>query len=178
MTGQTTGNEMPAVEPSAMGRPRYQSIAWILLLAFGAFFLVAPLADLAADARSGLPSDHLGTLQYVAGTSWAAAQQAQPGTTRYITLLERAYAVHELVFGILFIVIVAIPLRRGERWAWWSCWAVMLANVTYSLTFGAHDRTILTRSLIADIGLPLLLLLQIPAVFGKARRQLEKLEVD
>jgi hypothetical protein len=45
----------------------------------------------------------------------------------------------------------------------------MRANVTYSLTFGAHDRIIVTRSLISDIGLPLLLLLQVPAVFGKTR---------
>ncbi len=52
------------------------------------------------------------------------------------------------------------------RWAWWACWAVMLANLTYSLTFGRYDSTILARSLISDIGLPLLLLVHVPAFFA------------
>ena len=149
--------------------PRYLTVTWALLLLLGAFFLFAALSDLAADARTGLPSDHSGAFSSVAGSTWAAAQQRFPGIMRYVTLLEYAYAVHELVFGILYLAIVAIPLRRGARWAWWTCWAVMLANVTYSLTFGRHDATILARSLVADIALPVLLLIQAPAIFGKAR---------
>lgn len=142
-------------------------IPWILLLAFGAFFLVAPLSDLAADAGVGLPSDHLGTFQSVTGITWDTAKSASPGITRYITLLEIAYAVHELVFGILFLAIVAIPFRRGARWAWWACWAVMLANITYTLTFGAHDPTVYSRSLAADVALPILLLIQAPSFLGR-----------
>ncbi len=42
----------------------------------------------------------------------------------------------------------------------------MLANLTYSLTFGRYDSTILARSLISDIGLPLLLLVHVPAFFA------------
>ena len=34
-----------------------------------------------------------------------------------------------------------------------------------TLTFGAHDQAILTRSLVADIALPALLLAHIPAFF-------------
>ncbi len=145
------------------------TVAWVLLLLLGAFYLLAPLADLLADARTGLPADHGGTFATVAGLSWESAKQAAAGPTRYITLLEVAYAVHELVFGILFLLIVAIPFRRRNRWAWWACWVVMLANLTYSLTFGRHDATILARSLIADIALPVLLLLHIPAFFGEKR---------
>jgi len=48
--------------------------------------------------------------------------------------------------------------------------AVMLANVTYSLTFGRHDTPTLYRSLVADILLPILLLVHIPAFFGRQRR--------
>lgn len=150
--------------------PRYLTVAWALLLLLGAFFLFAAVSDLAADARTGLPADHSGAFRSVAGVTWTAAQRSAPGVTRFITLLEYAYAVHELVFGILFLVIVAIPFRCGRRWAWWSCWAVMLANVTYSLTFGRHDSTILARSLIADIALPVLLLVYMPVFFrAKAR---------
>ena len=44
----------------------------------------------------------------------------------------------------------------------------MVASIGYSATFGAHDSTILGRSLIADIGVPVLLLLAVPSVFRKA----------
>jgi len=155
---------------SAIRSSRFLTVAWVLLLLLGAFYLFAPLSDLAADARTGLPGDHRGTFATVVGMSWESAKQSPAGVTRYVTLLDVAYAVHELVFGILFILIVAIPFRRRQRWAWWACWVVMLANITYSLTFGRHERTILYRSLVADILLPTLLLLHIPAFFGKGDR--------
>lgn len=148
---------------------RALTVAWALLLALGAFFLFAAVSDLAADVRIGLPSDHTAAFAQVAGVTWQSAAQSSPAVARYITLLEVAYAVHELVFGILFLVIVAIPFRQRRCWAWWACWAVMLANLTYSLTFGRHDPTILARSLIGDIGLPVLLLLHIPAFFKRPR---------
>lgn len=141
----------------------------MLLLVLGAFYVLAPLLDLAADARTGIPSDHAAAFLNVAGNSWDTAKHSVPGTTKYITLLEVAYAVHELVFGILFLLIVAIPFRSRERWAWWACWVVMLANLTYSLTFGQHESTILRQSLIADFGLPILLLIHLPAFFRPPR---------
>jgi hypothetical protein len=57
------------------------------------------------------------------------------GVASYVTLLETGYAIHELVFGILFFVIVAFLLRRGQWWAWWLPWVVRLADVGYTLTF-------------------------------------------
>ncbi len=47
----------------------------------------------------------------------------------------------------------------------------MIANLGYTLTFGVHDPTILTRSLIADIALPVLLLTHIPAFFELTQRR-------
>jgi hypothetical protein len=46
-------------------------------------------------------------------------------------------------------------------------WVVLLADITYALTFGAHDAAILRQSLIGIIALPVLLLIQAPAFFGK-----------
>lgn len=89
-----------------------------------------------------------------------------PGTARYITLLERGYALHELTFALLFLLIVAIPFRHRQRWAWWAAWTPMIANLGYTLTFGVHDHTILTRSLIVDIALPVLLA-HIPLFFRR-----------
>lgn len=147
-------------------RPRYLTIVWVLLLVLGVFFLFAVASDLAADTRTGLPTDHTGTFKSLAGMTWPVAKQTVHGTTKYITLLEVAYAFHELVFAILYLVIVAIPFRRGMRWAWWACWAVEIANVAYLLTFGSHDSTILARALIAVIALPVLLVAAAPAFFG------------
>ena len=153
--------------PSLTRWPLYLTGAWVLLLLLGILFVFASLSDLVADAGIGLPSDHLGTFQNIAGIEWATAQHSSAGITHYITLLERAYAVHEMVFALLFLLIVIIPFRQRARWAWWACWIPMLANITYSLTFGLHDATILVRSLAADIALPILLLIHIPAFFGK-----------
>ena len=152
------------------GRPRYLSVVWVLLLLLGGFFLFAVASDLAADARTGLPTDHVGTFKSLAGASWATAKQTMHGATRYVTLLEVAYAFHELVFAILYLVIVAIPFRKGMRWAWWACWTVEIANIAYLLTFGRHDSTVFVRSLVAVIALPVLLLAAAPGFFGGARR--------
>lgn len=148
--------------------PRWRTASWIGLLLLGAFNLYAAVADLAADAGTGLPSDHAGTFTSVAGRTWASFKAAQPGAAHFITLAERGYALHELVFAILFLIIVAIPLRAGQRWAWWACWAVLVAYLGYTLTFGVHDHAILARSLIGVIALPVLLAVQLPAI---ARRR-------
>jgi hypothetical protein len=149
--------------------PWWQTASWIGLILLGAFNLYAALADLAAGA--GPPSDHSGTFTALTGRTWASFKAAQPAAAHYITLLERGYALHELTFAILFLVIVAVPLRAGQRWAWWACWAVLIAYLGYTLTFGIYDHAILARSLIGVIALPILLLALVPSVFrGKSER--------
>jgi hypothetical protein len=155
----------PVAAPRSKPSPIFTT-AWVLLLIIAAFTVLSSLFDLVADARMGLPSDHLGAFSNIAGAAWQAAQQSSSGITQYITRLEVAYAVHELVYGILFLLILAIPFRQGARWAWWACWVVLLANLTYTFTFGAHDSTILIESLALDILIPVLLLVQIPRYFG------------
>jgi hypothetical protein len=81
-------------------------------------------------------------------------------------LLERGYAIHELMFAILFLLILAVPFRARQRWAWWTCWTITIANLGYALTFGAHDSKVLAYSMVALIGLPLLLLAHAREFFG------------
>lgn len=152
-----------------ISQPRYLLVAWLLLLLVGALFLFASLLDLLADARIGLPSDHQEPFNSIARITWQTAQQTAPGITQYTTLLEVVYAVHELVFGLLFLILVALPFRQRVRWAWWACWVPMLSNLTYTFAIAHYSTTTLTYSLIADIALPALLLLHIPAFFGKTR---------
>lgn len=148
-------------------RSRWLTAASAALVLFAMFNVFAAVMDLIATADAGLPGDHTGTFRTLAGRSWESVKAAQPGTARYVTLLERGYALHELTFAILFIVIAAIPFRAGRRWAWWSCWAVLIAYGGYAATFGAHDAVIWPRSLIGVIGLPLVLLACIPAFFRR-----------
>ena len=148
----------------------WRKASWIGLILLGAFNVYAAAADLAATAGTGLPSDHLGTFTALAGRAWTSFRAAQPGAARYIALVERGYALHELVFAILFLTIVAIPLRAGQRWAWWACWAVLIAYLGYTLTFGIHDHAILARSLIGVIALPILLLAQLAARTRRTER--------
>ena len=71
------------------------------------------------------------------------------------------------MFALLYLIIVAIPFRRGMRWAWWACWVVEIANLAYLLTFGAHAPAIFARALVAAIALPALLLAAAPWFFGR-----------
>jgi hypothetical protein len=162
----SSGNGMAASTALTATRraPWWGRASWIGLILLGAFNLYAAIADLAAYTGTGVPGDHTGTFTALTGRSWASFKAAQPGAAHYITLVERGYALHELVFAILFLAIVAIPLRAGQRWAWWACWAVMIAYLGYTLTFGIHDHAILARSLIGVIALPIMLLAQILAL--------------
>lgn len=81
-----------------------------------AFNLFAVATDLAADSGTGLPSDHIGTFAKLAGTTWPAFKSAHSGAAQYVTLLERGYALHELVFAALFLLIVIIPFRARRWW--------------------------------------------------------------
>ena len=148
------------------GQPLYLKTAWVLLLLLALFPVLASLLDLANVAANGIPSDHRAAFAAVSGLDWSPARAAAAGITRYVSLLETGYALHELVFGLLFLLIVAIPFRRGETWAWLGCWLVLIADLGYTFTFGRHDQAILRNSLIADVALPILLLVQAPASSG------------
>jgi len=138
-------------------------------LVLGLFPVIASILDLVSVRANGIPSDHRAAFAAVAGMDWTAARDAAAGVTRYISLLETGYALHELVFGLLFLIIVAIPFRRGERWAWFACWVVLIADLGYTFTLGRYDSALLRNSLIADLALPILLPLQAPRFFRKSQ---------
>ena len=153
-------------------QPRYLQVAWILLLLLGVLFVLASVLDLVSDAKIGIPSDHLAAFQAITGISWMSARSSAAFITHFVTSLEVAYAVHELVFGLLFLLIVAIPFRRRARWSWWACWIPMLTNLTYTFTIAHYSSNTLVYSLIPDIALPILLLVHIPVFFGSSSRHL------
>jgi hypothetical protein len=143
-------------------------VGWIGSAIVGVFLLFAVAADLAADRSTGLPADHEGAFTALAGQTFQTVRSANPGVAGYVTSLEVGYALHELTFALLFLAIVVIPLRRRQPWAWWACWAVMVANLGYTFTLARYDSAILARSLIAVVAVPVLLALCAPAVFRNA----------
>jgi len=150
-----------AERPAQTSKPLawYGRIGWIGLILLGIFPLLASTADLSQDLRGSLPADHIPTFERLVHAQYASFASSNPGAAQYMHLLETGYAVHELVFGLFFLAIVIWPLRQGRWWAWVVCWAVLIADVTYSLTFGVNDKTLLARSLLADILTPACLLL-------------------
>ncbi len=156
---------------TAAPAPVLLRISWAGLTIIGLFFAAASLNDLRATHASGLPADHTRAFANQAGTSYAAVKQAAPGVARYLTNLEYGYALHELVFAILFLAVVLIPFRHRDRWAWAACWVALIASVGYSLTFGAHDATVMRYSLVTDIAIPVLLLLAAPSFFAEPPRR-------
>jgi hypothetical protein len=144
-------------------------IAWIVLVVLSVFLVLAPLLDIASDHSSGLPSDHHAAFTKLTGQPWNAAKDSAPGVTKYVTQLEYGYALHELTFALLFLAIVVVPFRRRQTWAWWACWAVMIANIGYAVTIAHYDPTLLRRSLIGVITLPLVLAMFAPSFWRIAR---------
>jgi hypothetical protein len=163
---------MSADPVPAQSRTRGLAVAGLaLLLLLGVFYVYGAASDLASLASHNLPADHQGTFTKLTGATFSQVKTASPGIASYLAVAERGYALHELTFALLFIVLIAVPFRRRQRWAWWAAWLPMIANLGYTFTFGVHDHTILARSLIADISLPVLLIAHIPAFFGPNRAQ-------
>lgn len=140
-----------------------------LLVLLGLFYLFGALNDLRAELGRTLPADHIRTFTALTGTNFAHIRATTPGVADYVMLLERGYALHEVTFALLFLVLLVIPFRRRRGWAWWAAWIPTIANLGYTLTFGVHDRAILARSLIALVALPLLLLAHLPAFFSRTK---------
>jgi len=123
------GTDEHAVQPP---RARGWALAGlVLLLLLALFYVFGAISDLVADAGSGIPVDHLGAFTALAGSTFDHTKVAAPGTASYVTMLERGYALHELTFALMFIVILVIPFRRRRRWAWWAAWILMIANLGY-----------------------------------------------
>jgi uncharacterized membrane protein YwaF len=97
------------------------------------------------------------------------AKSSAPWIAKYVTQLEYGYALHELTFAVLFLAIVAIAFRRRQAWAWWACWAVMIANIGYAVTIAHYSSALLRQSLIGVIVLPIALLISAPYLVRKSR---------
>lgn len=135
-------------------------MAWAALLAVGAFLAIGAVFDLPIDARSQLPGDHASTFRALTGTTWQHVASVPHSAAAYATHMEIAYSAYELLFAVVILAVAAIPLRRGERWAWWCCWVIVLPVAAFAWLFGAHDPgNLITAIVVAVIAVAALLVL-------------------
>jgi hypothetical protein len=147
-------------------RPALRTAALVVVRAADAFLAIGAVFDLATDARGQLPGDHSAAFRAVTGTSWQHAASIAHPATSYVTRAEAGYAAYELLFAALILTVGAIPLRRGERWAWWCCWLIILAFATFAALFGAGDRGNLGAAIAAAILVAVALLVLRPRGAG------------
>lgn len=89
---------------------------WVL-----AFFAVTLVVFGIGDVQSGVLADPAITLT-LSGRSPAEVQAAEPTAYRLYDFVTRSGGANLVLIGILLAVIVAIPYRGAQRWAWWAMW--------------------------------------------------------
>ena len=89
---------------------------WVL-----AFFAGMLVVFGVGDVLGGVLADPAITVT-LSGRSPAEIQAAEPTAYRLYDFVARSGGVNLALIGILLTVIVAIPYRGGQRWAWWAMW--------------------------------------------------------
>lgn len=135
--------------PSRLASTKTAALA-IVLVAAG-FLAIGGVFDLLGDSAGKLPSDHTSTFKAVTGLTWRQAAAVAHPVTPHVTRAEAGYGAYELLFGVLLQAVAAIPLRRGERWAWWCCWLPVLAFATFAGLFGVNDAANLGAAIAAAV---------------------------
>jgi hypothetical protein len=107
-----TASELPLRRARRTASVR--SVALAILVLGGGFLAIGAIFDLATDAAGNLPADHQSAFKAVTSLTWQQATAVAHPVTPYVTRAEAGYAAYELLFGVLFLIIVAIPLRRGS----------------------------------------------------------------
>jgi hypothetical protein len=137
-------------------------VALTIILLGAVFLAIGAVFDSATDAAGKLPADHGATFKAVTSLTWQQATAVAHPVTPYVTRTEAGYAAYELLFGVLLLVVAAIPLRRGERWAWWCCWLPVLAFAAFATLFGVHNPADLWAAIVAGLLVALALIALVP----------------
>jgi hypothetical protein len=115
-----------------------RSRAWRGLAALTGLLILFGIGDIALgiEADPGIPVG-------LTGLTPAALAADSAAGHRLVDFGARAGGLHLVVMGALALVVVLIPFRRGERWAWWAMWSlpawaagVFLLNVAYGVAPG------------------------------------------
>jgi hypothetical protein len=95
--------------------------AWLGLFAIGLLIAIFGVVDIASGAAADVGIPH-----GLTGKTTAELEAESPDAYRTFDFMVRVNGWSLVLIGGLVAVIVAIPFRRGEPWAWWAAWALPL----------------------------------------------------
>jgi hypothetical protein len=111
----------------------YQKHAWIILFVFAVLVLIsAPINLLGTPPNPPSPERET-------GLSLNEMDTRIPGLRGYISGISRQLGNFLLAMGVLLMGIAAVPYRKGERWAWYTCWIIpvlLVIQIANSLATG------------------------------------------
>ena len=106
----------------------YEKYAWIIFFALGLLSVIAAPINLLGTPPN--PPSPEGTTDLTLDEIDARI----PGIRGYIGSISTQLGNFMLAMGVLLMGIAAVPYRKGERWAWYTCWimpvllVIQLAN--------------------------------------------------
>jgi hypothetical protein len=92
---------------------------WWGLFAVALIFVAFGVTDMASGAAAD-PAIALG----LTGQSLEQLEAESAAAYGLYDFVSRSQGWSLVLLGVLIAVIVLIPFRRGERWAWWTAWAL------------------------------------------------------
>jgi hypothetical protein len=92
---------------------------WIGLFGVSVLLALFGLTDIASGAAADV-----GIPQGLTGRTIAELQAESRDAYRMFDFMTRINGWSLVLLGVLLSVIILVPLRRGDRWAWWLAWAL------------------------------------------------------
>ncbi len=103
----------------------YEKYAWVIFLVIGIFSLIMALGS----AFTGGEVEWASRLQSVTGTKWSELAASNPTLFKFIKLVNSEGGVLRVSLAALTIAVSVKSYRRGERWAWYLFWFLLIGFV-------------------------------------------------
>ena len=132
-----------------------KTASWVLLTVGAVLMLLGSLASVGVSYFASPTVD-----QIVPGTSVQklGADVGHPELTTALRARRGTAAAYAVGYGVLLLIIVLVPYRRGDVWAWW---AILAGALTVFLLYALRVPTLGTRQ---GVGIPGALQLGVMAV--------------
>lgn len=125
---------------SARPTRAYEKYAWIVLFFIGLVFLVRGFAvNFGLYGLGNRPEPD--TFANLTNMTWdEVVATSPPAVASLVGLLYRAWGVTQLALSAVVMAISAVPYRKGEKWAWFTSWIVLVPLLFTAFGFGDVQR--------------------------------------
>ena len=97
---------------------RYEKYAWIIFFVFGLLSVItAPILFTGNPPNPPSPEG-------MTGLTLEEMNARIPGMRGFLGSISVQLGNFMLAMGVLLMGIAAVPYRKGERWAWYTCWII------------------------------------------------------